>query len=97
MCQELGHALGLPDFYDTKGKEYGLDYWDIMDTGCYCGDAYHPCGFSAYEKDFMGWRKLVELKRDEEVSLTLMPVSAGGTGYKMKNPANFIFFYLFLT
>ena len=94
MCHELGHALGLPDFYDTKGKEYGLDYWDIMDTGCYCGDAYHPCGFSAYEKDFMGWRKLVELKRDEEVSLTLMPVSAGGTGYKMKNPANEYEYYI---
>ena len=94
MCHELGHALGLPDLYDTKGSEYGMDYWDIMDSGCYCGDAYHPCGFSAYEKDFMGWRKLVDLKRDEEVSLTLLPISEGGTGYRMKNPANEYEYYI---
>ena len=94
MCHELGHALGLPDFYDTEGLEYGLDYWDLMDSGCYCGGAYHPCGFSSYEKEFMGWQKLVELKRDEEVFLTLTPISTGGTGYKIKNPENEYEYYI---
>ena len=88
MCHEIGHDLGLPDLYDTNGVAFGMDYWDIMDTGCYCDEGAHPCGYSAYERDFMGWRKLVELKRDEEVELTLMPVSTGGTGYKIKNPEN---------
>ena len=36
MCHELSHALGLPDFYDTNYKMYGMDYWDLMDSGNYC-------------------------------------------------------------
>lgn len=94
MCHELCHALGLPDFYDTKGKGYGLDYWDIMDTGCYCGDGYHPCGLSAYEKDFMGWRRIVELTRNEEETLNLKPIGEGGMGYKMTNPDNRYEYYI---
>ncbi|MBO4563879.1 MAG: M6 family metalloprotease domain-containing protein [Bacteroidaceae bacterium] len=88
MCHEMGHNIGLPDFYDTQGKEYGMDYWDIMDSGCYCSKGTYPCGYSAYEKDFMGWRKLVDLTRDEDVTLTLQPISAGGIGYRMRNPDN---------
>jgi len=88
MCHELMHALGMPDLYDTVGTAYGLDYWDIMDTGCYCRSSYHPCGMSAYEKDFMGWRNLVTLQRDEVTSLQLLPISEGGVGYKMLNAEN---------
>ena len=56
FCHELGHCLGLPDFYDTNyGGHYGMGTWDIMDTGCYANDTYTPVGYSAYEKKFMGW------------------------------------------
>ena len=56
FCHEFGHCLGLPDFYDTNyGDHYGMGYWDIMDTGCYANDTYTPVGYSAYEKNFMGW------------------------------------------
>ena len=56
FCHEFGHCLGLPDFYDTNyGGHYGMGYWDIMDTGCYADDTYTPVGYSAYEKNFMGW------------------------------------------
>ena len=56
FCHEFGHCLGLPDFYDTNyGGHYGMGYWDIMDTGCYANDTYTPVGYSAYEKNFMGW------------------------------------------
>jgi len=88
MCHELMHALGMPDLYDNQGTAYGLDYWDIMDVGCYCLSSYHPCGMSAYEKDFMGWHHLETLQRDEAVNLTLLPMSEGGGGYKILNAEN---------
>ncbi len=60
FCHEFGHCLGLPDFYDTNyGGHYGMGYWDIMDTGCYANDTYTPVGYSAYEKNFMGWLNYV--------------------------------------
>ncbi len=88
MCHELSHALGLPDFYDTNYVAYGLDYWDLMDSGCYCLGSYHPCGYSAYERDFMGWRRLQVLTRDKLQHITLYPMSEGGVGYKIVNPEN---------
>ncbi|MBR4828382.1 MAG: M6 family metalloprotease domain-containing protein [Muribaculaceae bacterium] len=56
FTHELGHCLGLPDFYDTgNGGHYGLGDWDIMCLGCYNNDGFTPPGYSAYEKVFMGW------------------------------------------
>ena len=89
LCiHEMGHGLGLPDFYDTNYKAFGLDYWDIMDSGCYQITGHQPCCMSAYELDFMGWRKLVELDPDEAYSLTLQPLEDGGLAYKVVNKAN---------
>lgn len=88
MCHELSHALGLPDLYDTNYAAYGMDYWDIMDSGNYCADGYCPCGYSAYEKDFMGWKPLVALESGQAQKVTLVPMSRGGCGYKIINPEN---------
>ncbi len=88
FVHELSHALGLPDLYDTNYVAYGLDYWDIMDSGCYCGNGYAPCNYSAYERDFMGWNKLVTLDPATPQHLTLNPISSNGTSYKIVNPEN---------
>ncbi len=88
FVHELSHAMGLPDFYDTKYIAYGLDYYDIMDSGCYCDNAYTPCNYSAYQRDFMGWQSLVTLDPSESQGLTLYPISKGGLGYKIVNPEN---------
>ena len=56
FAHEFGHCLGLPDFYDTGDSEhYGMGDWDIMCMGCYNNDGYTPAGYTAYEKNFMGW------------------------------------------
>lgn len=47
-----------------------------------------PIGLSAYELDFLGWRKLVELDPDEAYTLTIDPLEKGGVGYKVINKAN---------
>ena len=88
IVHEMGHGLGLPDFYDTNYKAFGLDYWDIMDSGCYQITGHQPCCMSAYELDFMGWRELVTLVPDSAYSLTINPLETGGEGYKVVNKAN---------
>lgn len=86
MCHELSHALGLPDFYDTQGQGFGMDVWSVMDYGEYCANGYCPVGYTAYERDFMGWRPLQTLT--EKGSYVLKPVGADGIGYKVVNPQN---------
>ena len=88
FVHELSHALGLPDMYDYNYKAYGLDYWDIMDSGCYCQSGYVPCGYSAYEKDFMGWTSLITLDPSEPQHLVLEPQQKGGKTYKILHPSN---------
>lgn len=85
---ELCHGLGLPDFYDTNYIAYGLDYWDVMDSGCYKINGRMPIGLSAYELDFLGWRKLVELDSDSAYSLTIEPLEKEGVAYKVVNKEN---------
>lgn len=87
ICHEFSHSLGLPDFYDTYYEAYGLDYWDIMDSGCYCNNGYRPCGYSAYEKEFMGWLDLQTLTPDSAQTITVSPMTrTDGVGYKLVNP-----------
>jgi len=88
FVHELSHALGLPDLYDLNYVAYGLDYWDVMDSGCYCRNGYVPCNYSAYERDFMGWKSLVTLESDQPQQLILNPISSNGVGYKIVNPEN---------
>lgn len=89
VCHEFSHSLGLPDLYDvTSGSNYGLDYWDLMDSGNYNKNGYWPCGYSSYEKEFMGWTTLETLEYGKEYELELLPLSEGGKGYKIVNPEN---------
>ena len=92
LCHEFSHTLGLPDFYDVDyNGHFGLFSWSLMDYGCYNDNGYTPCGYTAYEKDFMGWKDLVVI--DEEQQLTLTPTDKGGVGYKIvseENPDEYI-------
>lgn len=86
FCHEFSHALGLPDFYDTNYKTFGMDYWSIMDYGQYAVNSYTPVGYTAYERDFMQWQMLEELK--EPCTLRIPCFAKGGHGYKIVNSAN---------
>lgn len=67
MCHEYSHCLGLPDFYDTAGNNYGMDAWSLMDYGCYNGDGFCPAGYTAYERWFSGWLEPIVLNEGCEV------------------------------
>ena len=87
FCHEFSHCLGLPDFYDTSGGDtFGMNTWSVMDHGCYNNDGHTPCGYTAYEKDFLGWKSLIELNKPTTVNL--IPLSKGGKGYKIINDNN---------
>ena len=89
MCHEFSHCLGLPDLYDTSSSGSGLStfgYWDIMDCGNYTAEGYVPTGYSAYERDFMGWRPLEVL--NEKGKYSMAALTSGGHGYKIVNDAN---------
>lgn len=97
MCHEFSHCLGLPDFYDTEGNNFGMDSWSIMDYGCYNSDGCIPCGYTAYERMFAGWLTPTEL--DEPATITGMPdindQTEGGApkAYIIYNKANSNEFY----
>ena len=83
VCHEFGHALGLPDFYETK---YGDNYryartpnnFDVMDGGAYNGDGHCPPNYSPWERYFFGWQTPENLGNDGQ----LLELKANGTeGY----------------
>ncbi len=57
FCHEFSHCLGLPDFYETTYANgyFGMGHWSVMNSGCYNNSSKTPCGYTAYEKEFMGW------------------------------------------
>ncbi len=71
-CHEFSHCLGLPDFYDTSHNDgtpgnFGMSYWDLMDSGCYNDNGRSPAGYTAYERWWAGWLEPVELKSGQQI------------------------------
>jgi len=68
VCHEFSHCLGLPDLYDTgDGANFGMGNWSILDNGTYNGPGgigWVPAGFTSYERNYVGWMDLTELKTD---------------------------------
>lgn len=55
-CHEFGHALGLPDLYDTSDSyRYTVGTWDIMCSGSYNNNGCTPPSYTAFERFVMGW------------------------------------------
>ena len=86
FIHELSHALGLPDFYDTRNVAFGMDMWSVMDYGEYCNNGYNPSNYTAYERNFMGWEELPELSGPATVRLECF--ANGGRGLKVVNDRN---------
>lgn len=102
FCHEFSHCLGYPDLYDVcydcieKGKVTAMDWWDLMDNGCYCSNGFVPCPYTCYEKLTAGWITIPDLEDNTEYK-NLRPITEkdGGDVYIMKNPNNPNEFYIF--
>ena len=76
FAHEFSHVMGLKDHYfkDENGKQInGPGYFDLMSQGLYNGQSINsgdaPMGYSAFEKEWMGWLTLEELQPDSVYSL----------------------------
>ena len=71
FCHEFGHCLGLKDVYDVNyGGGFGMNSWDVMDTGNYNGPTGYgevPCGYTAFERWYLGWLDYKVLSSAESV------------------------------
>ncbi|MBR1804651.1 MAG: M6 family metalloprotease domain-containing protein, partial [Muribaculaceae bacterium] len=87
FCHEFSHCLGLPDFYETNSITlgyYGMGTWSLMDYGCYNNDGYTPVGYSAYEKNFMGWLDYITPVEGTQYTLTAMNQKSAATDQAIK-------------
>ena len=96
FVHEFGHALGLPDFYNTgTGKFMTMDYWSVMDYGQYFYDGYAPIGYNAFERSVLGWLDVKELKEAQYAELyPYGQEDKGATAYCIRNSANSKEYYL---
>ena len=90
ICHEFSHCLGLPDFY---GDESYIAEWDLMDSGNYNGNGFRPCGYSAFERAYMGWLTPVELDEDQTV-MGLSALSTQPIAYLIRNEGKADEYYL---
>ncbi|MBO4815039.1 MAG: M6 family metalloprotease domain-containing protein [Muribaculaceae bacterium] len=97
FCHEFSHCLGLPDFYDTNyGGHYGMGHWSLMCSGCYNGvqiSGDTPVGYSAYEKNFMGWLDFTEAVPNTHYTLPA-PNSGNDVAVRIKALNNNEYFIL---
>lgn len=82
-AHEFGHALGLPDFYDTVYTSEGVGNYSMMaggswmrypDAPVYGGNS--PTHFDPFSKIFLGWVNPIEVKPGQGVrEITLPPIN----------------------
>ncbi len=82
-CHEFGHALGLPDLYDTSqlggAANTGPGNWSLMSTGAFGTNGVSPetpAHMSAWPMVYLGWRQPVRPVQD--TLMTLPPLEQGG-------------------
>lgn len=93
FIHEFGHAIGLPDFYCTNGS--GVEgtpcLWSMMDSAPYYNYGYNPVGYTAYERNLLGWLPLTTELKTDPAQCTLYPFSAYG---KEGTPEDAVFAYV---
>jgi len=71
-AHETGHALGLPDLYDTSQETEGVGEWDLMGAGNWSTQQ-SPTRMSAWSLNRLGWVALQEISASG--SYTLAPAT----------------------
>ncbi len=92
-CHEFSHCMGIMDFYDTKGDNFGMGSWDIMCSGNYNNNGRTPAGYTAYERWQCGWLEPVEINKATAVE-GMKPLTQAPEAYILYNDYNRNEFYL---
>lgn len=78
FCHEYGHALGLPDLYDTSGAGEGIGKWGLMASGSWGGDGASPAQpvhMCAWSKIFLGWIAPTVVPCDDQYELAAVQLA----------------------
>ena len=79
-CHEFGHALGLPDLYDTENSSrYTVGTWDVMCSGSYNNSGSTPPTFTAFERFMKGWLTPQQLQQAN--NYVLPPIETSNKAY----------------
>ena len=79
-CHEFGHALGLPDMYDTdynsNGYAGGLYSYSVMCSGAYNNEGRTPPYYCFEERKYLGWVTDSDYLRFEETGVySISPIN----------------------
>jgi M6 family metalloprotease-like protein len=90
IAHEFGHALGLPDLYDTDGSSAGIGNWGLMSGGSWGtdgGSPWYPAHMCPWGKTQMGWVTPVLLENDT-TAIELLPVETYPVVYQINHPTD---------
>ena len=98
FAHEFSHVMGLGDHYgrdENKRQIDGPSIYDIMSVGMYNGtstdEGNAPMGYSAFEKESVGWLTLEELQADSVYSLKKLSKMQA---YSVTNPMHSDEYYI---
>ena len=95
FCHEFGHALGLPDLYDTdseNGDSEGLGNWCFMAGGSWLNYERTPAMPSAWVREELGWINPTVISTEGNYSLS--PTGSSTDCFKMLTPNSNEYFLL---
>ncbi|MBU1355633.1 MAG: M6 family metalloprotease domain-containing protein [Candidatus Edwardsbacteria bacterium] len=72
-CHEFGHALGLPDLYNTASGGPGIGNWSIMAGGSWGGNGNTgatPVQMDVWCKRFLGWITPLNITKNQGFSFS---------------------------
>ncbi len=85
FSHEFGHALGLPDLYDTDDSSEGVGNWCLMASGSWGSDGNHPASpshMSPWCKEQLGWIDPVILD-EQQFQVEIPAIENTPTVYKV--------------
>ena len=86
VCHEFGHAMGLPDMYDTDGEDggsaQGLYDFSLMCGGCYNNDSRTPPYLNIEERILLGWLDDSAYLEFEKSGIYTIPPVDGNVAYR---------------
>ena len=97
-CHEFGHAMGLPDFYDTDYKTNGLSdglySYSTMCSGSYNNDGRTPPYFNMMERIMLGWKSETDLREFSASGYVTLPSIDENVAYRIPTEQDGEFFIL---
>lgn len=90
VCHEFGHAMGLPDFYDTDYDQANGEAGGLYDYSTMCGGPYNNNGktppyFTTEERIMLGWIDEADAYKtfDKTTFIALTSVQNGDQAYML--------------